>query len=481
MKLTRREFISALGIGAVGSSLGSCRLSKQIEQPNVLFIAIDDLNDWSTVLGGHPQAITPNLERLARRSVTFTNAYTAAAACNASRTSLMTGLPPYKTGIYENWVPWRKYIPEAVTIPQYFTKHGYWSAGAGKIFHNSFPDPLSWEDYFPSKTKHFPPYIYPDNRPANMPYYGDMYRDFDWWGHDRPDEDTGDFKSVQWIGEQLQKSHDHPFFLACGLYRPHLPWFVPKKYFEMFPLETVKLPEILENDLEDLPEAALQLIQRQKIKYHDRVIKHDKWKEAVQAYLASITYADAMLGRLLDFLDSSPYVNNTVIVLWSDHGWQLGEKTHWRKYALWENIAKVHFMMSAPKGAPGLPKGARKGTRCRRAVSLQDIYPTLLDLCGLPAREDIGGHSLAPLLGKPDMRWDHPAITSVFTGDLAVSWENWRYISYGDGGEELYNLESDPHEWKNLADDLGFADIKKRMRAMLPKNPAAKVQRGSTP
>jgi len=481
MKLTRREFISALGIGALGSSLGGCRQPKQIEQPNILFIAIDDLNDWSSVLGGHPQAITPNLERLARRSVTFTNAYTAAAACNASRTALMTGLPPYQTGIYENWVPWREYIPEAVTIPQYLTQHGYWSAGAGKIFHNSFPDPMSWEDYFPSKTKHFPPYIYPDDRPANMPYYEDMYREFDWWGHDRPDEDTGDFKSVQWIGEQLQKPHDNPFFLACGLYRPHLPWFVPKKYFEMFPLESVKLPEIVENDLDDLPEAALQLIERQKVKYHDRVIEHDKWKEAVQAYLASITYADAMLGRLLDFLDGSQYADNAAIVLWSDHGWQLGEKTHWRKYALWENIANVHFMMSVPKGAPGLPKGARKGTRCRRAVSLQDIYPTLLDVCGLPARGDIGGHSLTPLLGNPDKNWDHPAITSVFTGDLAVSWENWRYIRYGDGGEELYNLESDPHEWKNLAEDIGFSDIKKRMRAMLPKNPAARVQRDNTP
>jgi len=481
MGLTRRDFLYALSIGAVGSTLGSCRQPKRIERPNVLFIAIDDLNDWSTVLGGHPQAITPNLERLAGKSVTFTNAYTTAAACNPSRTAIMTGLPPYRTGIYENWVPWREYIPEAVTIPQYFTKHGYWSAGAGKIFHNSFPDPLSWEDYFPSKTQHFPPYIYPDNRPANMPYYEDMYREFDWWGHDRPDEDTGDYKSVKWVGEQLHKSFDRPFFLACGLYRPHLPWFVPKKYFEMFPLDTVKLPEIIEDDLDDLPEAALQLIQRQKVKYHDRVIKHGKWKEAVQAYLASITYADAMLGCLLDFLDTSPYADNTVIVLWADHGWQLGEKTHWRKYALWENIANVHFMISVPKGVPGLPRGPRKGSRCRRAVSLQDIYPTLLDVCGLPARQDVGGHSLAPLLGDPDKIWDHPAVTTVFTGDLAVSWENWRYLSYGDGGEELYDLESDPHEWKNLADDSEFSDIKKKMRAMLPKNPAARVQRDNKP
>ena len=162
-------------------------------------------------------------------------------------------------------------------------------------------------------------------------------------------------------------------------------------------------------------------------------------------------------------------------MLWSDHGWQLGEKTHWRKYALWENIAKVHFMISAPKGIPGLPSGTRNGSRCRRSVSLQDIYPTLIDLCGLPARPDIAGHSLASLLDDPETKWDHPAVTSVFTGDLAVSWEHWRYLSYSDGGEELYDLERDPHEWKNLAGDPEFRDIKAKMHAMLPKKPAARV------
>ena len=475
--LSRREFLQAMGAGALGLTLGSCQQVQQIDQPNVLFIAIDDLNDWSSVLGGHPQAITPNLERLAARSVNFTNAYTAAACCNPSRTALMTGLPPYRTGIYENWVPWREYIPEAVTIPQYFTKQGYWSAGAGKIFHNSFPDPQSWEDYFPSKTRHFPPYILPDERPANMPYYEDMYKAFDWWGHDRPDEETGDFKSVQWVGEALQHPRNQSFFLACGLYRPHLPWFVPKKYFDMFPLDSIQLPEIREDDLDDLPDAALALIERQKVKYHDRVIAHDKWKEAVRAYLASITYADAMLGRLLDYLDSSPHADNTVIVLWSDHGWQLGEKTHWRKYALWENIANVHFMVSAPKGSPGLLRGSKNGSNCRRAVSLQDIYPTLLDICGLPSRPDIGGNSLVPLLRNPETKWDHGAVTFVFTGDLSVSWENWRYISYQDGGEELYDLNKDPHEWNNLATDPACFEIKKKMKSKLPTNPASRVER----
>ena len=468
-------FISALGLTTCLLICTSCRNPQPIAQPNVLFIAIDDLNDWSSVLQGHPQAVTPHLERLAGASVTFAHAYTAAACCNPSRTALMTGLPPYWTGIYENWVPWREYIPQAETIPQYFTRHGYWSAGAGKIFHNSFPDPQSWEDYFPSKERHFPPYIYPDERPVNMPYYEDMYVEFDWWAHDRPDEETGDFQSVAWVGEQLQRSHDRPFFLACGLYRPHLPWFVPKKYFDMFPLDSIKLPEISPLDLDDLPEAALQLVERQKTKYHDRVILHHKWQEAVQAYLASIAYADAMLGRLLDLLEASAYAQNTVIVLWSDHGWQLGEKTHWRKYALWENIARVHFMISAPPGSPGLRKGSKNGARCFRTVSLQDIYPSLLELCGLPPREDIGGHSLVPLLHDPEKTWDFPAITSVFTGDLAISWENWRYLSYAEGGEELYDLNNDPHEWHNLADVPKFGDIKQKMRSLLPKNPAPKV------
>ncbi len=165
------------------------------------------------------------------------------------------------------------------------------------------------------------------------------------------------------------------------------------------------------------------------------------------------------------------------MVLWSDHGWQLGEKTHWRKYGLWENIANVHLMISAPPGSPGLPQGSRNGANCRRSVSLQDLYPTLLDLCALPPRQDIGGHTLTQLLDNPEAPWEHPAITSVFTGDLAVSWESWRYLAYKDGGEELYNLDSDPHEWTNLAGDPRYAARKAELRAMLPSDPAPRVMR----
>jgi arylsulfatase A-like enzyme len=301
----------------------------------------------------------------------------------------MSGKAPYESGIYANAQVWRDVLPDAVTIPQYFTANGYYLAGAGKIFHNNQPDPQSWEDYFPSKKKHFPPYIYPDQRPQNMPYSKDMYVEFDWWAHDKPDK------------------HARPFFLACGLYRPHLPWFVPKKYFDMFPLEDIQLPKVLEDDWDDLPARARQLAKGSKRVYHDRVVKKGKWKEAVQGYLASIAYADAMLGKLLDALESSAYVDNTIVVLWSDHGWQLGEKSHWRKFALWENIAKCNLMFNVPKGIKGLPEGATKGAKCSKPVSLQDIYPTLLQLCGLPQKKDVAGHNLIPLLKNPDAEWEH--------------------------------------------------------------------------
>jgi len=475
--MNRRSFIRLIGLStlaytvpAIGRSASKSKESK----PNVLFISIDDLNDWIEPLGGHPQAKTPNLSRFAEKGVVFTSAYCAAPACLPSRAALMSGKAPYESGIYANAQVWRDVLPDAVTIPQYFTANGYFSAGAGKIFHNDQPDPESWEDYFPSKKKHFPQYIYPDKRPQNMPYSEDMYKEFDWWGHDKPDEETGDYKSVQWISGQLHKKHAKPFFLACGLYRPHLPWFVPKKYFDMFPLEEIQLPKVLDNDWDDLPPRARQLAKSSKRVYHDPVIKNDKWTEAVQGYLASIAYADAMLGKLLDALESSAYSDNTVVVLWSDHGWQLGEKFHWRKFALWENIAKCNLMFVVPKGTRGLHEGAAKGTKCSRPVSLQDIYPTLIELCGLGRRDDIAGHSIIPLLKDPDAEWKHPAITCLHTwGEMAVSTEEYRYIRYEDGGEELYDLTKDREEWHNLANDSDYAAVKKELEDMLPENPAA--------
>ena len=216
--------------------------------------------------------------------------------------------------------------------------------------------------------------------------------------------------------------------------------------------------------------------------YHDRVVEHGKWKEAVQAYLAAIAYADAMLGRLLGALESSVYANNTVIVLWSDHGWQLGEKFHWRKFALWENVAKCNLMFVVPKGTVGLPDGAAAGKKCSRAVSLQDIYPTLIHLCGLPPKQDIAGNNLVPLLKDPEAEWNHPAITCLHVhGEMAVSTEKYRYIRYGDDGEELYDLTTDREEWHNVANEAAYAGVKRRLERMLPGNPTPYAKTATSP
>ncbi|MHC4120976.1 MAG: sulfatase [Planctomycetota bacterium] len=483
--MDRRRFIKMLGgsLAACGGLSDVCSAaSMRGRRPNVLFVAVDDLNDWIEPLGGHPQARTPNFNRLAEKGVVFTSAYCAAPACLPSRSALMSGKAPYESGIYENGQVFRDVLPDAVTIPQYFMEHGYFCAGAGKIYHNDQPDPQSWEDYYPSRTRHFPKYIYPDQRPANMPHYKDMYVEFDWWAHDNPDDQTGDYKSVEWVSEQMHTERDRPFFLACGLYRPHLPWFVPKKYFDMFDLDEVRLPKVLENDWDDLPERARRLANSQKTRYHDRVVEHGKWKQAVRAYLASIAYADAMVGTLLDAYESSPQADNTILVLWSDHGWQLGEKFHWRKFALWENVAKCNLMFVVPEGIRGLPGGAAKGSKCPRPVSLQHIYPTLIELCGLPEKQGVSGNSLVPLLKYPKARWDNHAITCLHVpGEMAISTQRYRYIRYNDGGEELYDLAVDKEEWHNLADDSKYAAIKKELADKLPKNPAPYVKTEKSP
>jgi arylsulfatase A-like enzyme len=314
------------------------------------------------------------------------------------------------------------------------------------------------------------------SRTINMPPFENMYMAFDWASLDIDDPMMGDYKSVQYVVGQLEKEHDRPFFLACGIYRPHLPWYVPSKYFDKFPLETVELPKVLANDLDDLSDRAVDIAHRAG-NYHRHVLEAGLWKDAVRGYLASIAFSDAMLGLLLDALDKSRYADNTVVVLWSDHGWQLGEKEHWRKFALWENVLRTVLMIRAPKGAPGLPEGSKNGERCDRIVSLQDIYPTLVDLCGLPSRGDaIDGRSLVPLLKDPSAAWDFPAVSSYDFSEFSVRKERWRYTVYIDGGEELYDHRADPEEWTNLAGDPEYADIKAEMAALVPKNPAPLVK-----
>jgi choline-sulfatase len=448
------------------------------DQPDVLFIAIDDLNDWVGPLGGHPQAKTPNIDRLAAQGVTFTNAYAPAALCSPSRAAVMTGVLPSSSGVYANGTDWRKAKPLAgvPTIPRHFKDNGYRSVGAGKLFHAStyntwayfgFNDTTAWDAYFPSLERQLPDEPTPHERPANG---SPLSQNFDWSAVSTTDMAMGDGQVVTWSAEQILAESDAPKFNAVGIYRPHLPWYLPQKYFDMHPLEDIVLPDVLENDLDDIPEAIIQRGRRggamSAIGINDWIVEDEtngRWREAVRAYLASISYADAMLGHLLDALEQSGRADNTIIVLWSDHGWHLGEKSWWRKQTLWRESTRVPFIVVAP----GVTTAA---SNIESTVSLLDIYPTLVELAGLDMPAHIEGVSLVPLIENPATEWNHAAITTSGFGNHAVSTDQYRYIRYADNTEELYDLDSDPNEWHNLANDPKLGEKKQELVALLPKH-----------
>lgn len=443
--LSRRDWLRQAMAATGAATLAS---AAPTTKPNVLFIAVDDLNDWIGPLGGHPQTLTPNLDRLAKRSVLFRRAYCNAPLCNPSRASLMTGLRPTTTAVYMNEDSWRAGAPDALTLAQYFMQNGYRVEGGGKIFHGSQNDAPSWHHY-----EEFAPDVKPAKTPANgIPNTAH----FDWGPVEAEDSETADTKIVQWAQGFLEKRQDKPFFLAVGLYRPHLPWYVPQKYFDRFPPADTRLPEVLEGDLNDVPPSAPR-----SLKDHENVLKYNQWHEAVAAYLACINYTDANLGRLLDSLESSPHAANTIVVLWGDHGWQLGEKQQWRKFTLWERSCRVPLMISAP----GVSKN---GAKCDRTVELLSLYPTLIELCGLPPKRDLDGRSIATLVTNPAAKWENPAITSYGADEISVRTERWRYSKFPDG-EELYDHSKDPNEWTNLAAKPEYESLKQQLAAHLPK------------
>ena len=439
------------------------------ERPNVLFIAIDDLNDWVGCLGGHPQARTPNLDRLAASGLLFTNAHCPAPACNPSRTAIFTGISPHRSGLYRNGQKMREVLPAAELLPRTFSRGGYWSAGSGKMLHYVI-DARSWDDYFPAAETEspFPRTLYPDKRPLSLPRGGPwQYIETDWGPLEATDEEFGgDYLVADWVGRQLGKEHNKPFFLACGIYRPHEPWFVPKKYFEAFPLEDIQLPPgYRKDDLEDLPEEGQRMGPN---RYFAHIQSQGLWKQAIQGYFASIYFADTMLGRVMEALEKGPNADNTIVVLWSDHGWHLGEKQHWQKFTAWRACTRVPLIMRVPKGSPGLPGGTVPGI-CTRPVSLVSLAPTLLELSGLPPVKVHDGQSLRPLLQNPAREWPRPALTFLDApGSYGLSTEHWRYIRYAGGGEELYNIRADPHEWNNLAREEVYGPTLNRLRALGP-------------
>ena len=450
------------------------------EKPNVIFIAVDDLNDWVGYLGGHPQSKTPNIDKFAKKGVSFTRAYSSAPLCNPSRVSLLTGILPSNSGVYGNQENFREYLPNVITLMQYFKKYGYITMGGGKIFHryNHIGDSASWDQYFIIKTDMRNP------RNINSKFNG---RDkslphknlFNWGPIDVNDEEMSDVKVTKWAISEIQKEHEKPFFLAFGFTKPHLPWYVPRKYFQKFPLDEIIFPIVSEDDLNDLPPFGKKLAKEiyqvssgknfngTGIREHKLVVENNQWKKGVQAYLATINFADKYLGEFLDALDKSKYADNTIIVLWGDHGWHLGEKQHWRKMALWENSTRTPLIIYHPNKI-------KNNTVINTPISFIDIYPTLIDLCGLPPKKNgLDGKSFFQLLKNPSLNWDKPVLMTFGQGNHAVRTSRWRYIQYYDGTNELYDHYNDPHEWVNLSGNNNYIKIIEELKKHIPKKEKA--------
>lgn len=412
------------------------------EKPDVLFIAIDDLNDWVGHLGGNPDVKTPNLDALAKRGMSFTNAHCVAPACNPSRAGLLSGLRPSSTGIYSNSHDWQNTLADVLTLPQFYRQQGYHVLGGGKIFHGNGVIDRYWDDYYVRKELPGP----------KTPYNGLDKAHFDWSPLDIDETEMPDYKLVTWASDVLlQTRGEKPLFLAVGIVKPHLPWYAPQKYFDMYPLNEITLPEVPDDDLDDIPELGVRMARPEDD--HKAVIESNQWRKAVQAYLATISFVDDQVGRLMEALDKSGRADNTIVVLWGDHGWHLGEKQHWRKFTLWEESTRAPLLFVVP----GV---TQTGHLCAAPVDFLNIYPTLADLCGLPIPDHVQGMTMRPLLRDSMAEWEIPALTTHGRGNHGVRDDRWRYIRYRDGSEELYDHRSDPMEWNNLA--TGSAAGKKR-------------------
>lgn len=434
--------------------------------PNVLFIAVDDLNDWVEPLGGHLQAKTPNFTRLAARGTTFTNAHCQSPLCNPSRTSLLTGLRPSTTGVYSLEPSIRK-VPGftgVVSLPQAFAANGYTTLSTGKIWHDAYPEPDGRKPgteftVWGLHGNHGP---FPEKKFVDTP---DPILAMDWGVFPAEDSILGDYQVASWAIDQMKSELDQPFFLGVGFRRPHVPCLVPQKWFDLYPEDQLQLPVVKDDDRTDLPKFSDYLYWSLPEPRLAWLKKENQWKNLVRSYLASISFMDAQLGRVLDALEQNKLAENTIIVLWSDHGWHLGEKGLTGKNTLWDRSTKVPLIWAGP--------GITPGSKCNEPAELLDIYPTLLELAGLPNRPDLEGTSLVPQLQHAATPRLKPAITTHGPNNHGIRTTKWRYIRYADGSEELYDMQADPREWKNLARDSKYNDVKTDMARWLPKSSAA--------
>ena len=428
-------------------ALAPLRGLQAANQPNVLFIAIDDLNHWVGHLGRNPQTKTPNIDRLAAMGVTFANAQCAAPVCNPSRAALLSGKRPGTTGIYDNNNLFTKALKPEESLVMQFKSAGYETLGIGKLWHGG----LGWKEQWTATAEETVKKGKISDRSIGGIAFGPIV--------EGGDETVSDTSITDYGISELAKTHKKPFFLTLGFHKPHMPWNVPQKYYDMHPLANIQLPPIKDGDLSDIPPAGVKMAKPDGD--HAKVLASGRWKEAVQAYLAAITYLDGQIGRVLDAYDKSPHKDNTIIILWGDHGWHLGEKEHWRKFALWEEATRAPFIWVVP----GVTK---PGGLCKRPVDFMSVYPTLCDLASLPKPAWVEGDNIKSMLSNPTAAWSGVGVTTFGQNNHAVRTDRWRYIRYADGGDELYDHHKDAYEWNNLAAQPEHAVLKAELAKHFP-------------
>ncbi|QDV65786.1 sulfatase [Crateriforma conspicua] len=458
--LIHRSVLSLIVLIAAGASCPAPLPAA--DRPNVLFIISDDLN---TRIGcyGDPQVQTPNLDALAQRGVRFEHAYCQYPLCGPSRNSMLTGLYPNQTGILVNAAIFRQSIPEQVSLPQAFRRAGYFAARIGKLYHYHVPrsmgtngndDPASWEmEINPAGCDRL--IEQPDIFSLREGSFGGT---LSWYASPRSDEQHTDGMMADeacWVLERCAQRDDRPFFLAVGMYRPHTPYVAPKKYFDLYDVEQMPVVQNIQEDIQDVPEAALLSQKKEQDKLTDSLRR-----ECIQAYYASTSFMDAQVGKILAKLDELGLADDTIVVFTSDHGYHLGEKNLWQKMSLFEQSARVPLIIAAP--------GRKSAVASEAPVGLVDLYPTLTELCGVPTPSPITGQSLVPMLDDPTEPGRGWSITQVrrtqkkqtYMG-YSLRTPRFRYTRWDDAkrGVELYDHAADPLEHTNLAAQPEFASV----------------------
>lgn len=470
----RKKIEFVLVVGLIFFLVG-CHSTKKkeviqsLKKPNILFIAVDDLNDWIGVLGGHPQAKTPNIDKLAARGTLFSNAHCQAPVCNPSRASMLTSLYPSTSGIYF-LSPDIKDSPIAsknLVMPKRFQQEGYTVFGGGKLLHNG--EGIN-EQHIPNYAGQFGGFgPMPKEKISNYP----GHPLWDWGVFPERDDQMPDYQIASWAEGKLKEKYDAPFWMGVGFYRPHVPQFAPQKWFDMYPLETLQLPKTIEDDLNDISGYGIDITRLKHVApTYEWVLENNAWKPLVQSYLACVSFVDEQVGRVITALDNGEYGDNTYVVLFSDHGFHLGEKERFAKRSLWEDGTRVPLIIVGP--------GIEKGKVCNKPVQLLDVYPTLLELTNLKSDSKLEGHSLVPLLKNTNAAWLHYARTSFGPGNYSITSEHYRFIQYKDGSEEFYDHTIDPQEWHNQISNPTYKNAIKKHRSEIPKEHYKILGEGST-